>query len=44
MAVSNSDFSITQKSFQDHSFYVVETKTLKPIIVGHPVSIRLGLI
>ena len=34
----------SEKSFQDHSFYVVETKTLKPIIVGHPVSIRLGLI
>ena len=32
------------KSFQDHSFYVVETKTPKPIIVGHPASIRLGLI
>ena len=31
-------------SFQDHSFYVVETRTLKPIIVGHPASIRLGLI
>ena len=31
-------------SFQDHSFYVVETKTPKPIIVGHPASIRLGLI
>ena len=34
----------SEKSFQDHSFYVVETKTLKPIIVGHPASIRLGLI
>ena len=34
----------SEKSFQDHSFYVVETKTLKPIIIGHPVSIRLGLI
>ena len=33
-----------EKSFQDHSFYVVETKTPKPIIVGHPASIRLGLI
>ena len=31
-------------SFQDHSFYVVETRTPKPIIVGHPASIRLGLI
>ena len=31
-------------SFQDHLFYVVETKTPKPIIVGHPASIRLGLI
>ena len=33
-----------EKSFQHHSFYVVETKTLKPIIIGHPASIRLGLI
>ena len=33
-----------EKSFQDHSFYVVETKTLKSIIIGHPVTIRLGLI
>ena len=34
----------SEKSFQDHSFYVVETKTPKEIIIGHPVSIRLGLI
>ena len=34
----------SEKSFQDHSFYTVETKTLKPIIIGHPASIRLGLI
>ena len=34
----------SEKSFQDYSFYIVETKTLKPIIVGHPASIRLGLI
>ena len=34
----------SEKSFQDHPFYIVETKTLKPIIVGHPASIRLGLI
>ena len=34
----------SEKSFQDHSFYIVETKTPKPIIVGHPASIRLGLI
>ena len=34
----------SEKSFQDHSFYVVGTKTLKPIIVGHTASIRLGLI
>ena len=33
-----------ENSFQDHSFYIVETKTLKPIIIGHPASIRLGLI
>ena len=34
----------SEKSFQDHSFYVVETKTPKPIIIGHPASIKLGLI
>ena len=34
----------SEESFQDHSFYTVETKTPKPIIVGHPASIRLGLI
>ena len=34
----------SEGSFQDHSFYVVETKMPKPIIVGHPASIRLGLI
>ena len=34
----------SEGSFQDHSFYIVETKTPKPIIVGHPASIRLGLI
>ena len=33
----------SEGSFQDHSFYVVKTKTPKPIIVGHPASIRLGL-
>ena len=32
------------KSFQDHSFYVVETKTHKEIIVRHAASSRLGLI
>ena len=34
----------SKKSFQDHAFYVVETKTCKEIIIGHPASIRLGLI
>ena len=34
----------SEGSFQDHSFYIVEMKTMKPIIVGHPASIRLGLI
>ena len=34
----------SEKSFQDLSFYVAETKTPKPIIIGHPASIRLGLI
>ena len=34
----------SEKSFQDHPFYVLETKTLMPIITGHPASIRLGLI
>ena len=34
----------SEGSFQDHSFYIVETRTPKLIIVGHPASIRLGLI
>ena len=34
----------TNNSFQDHQFFVVETPTHKEIIVGHPASIRLGLI
>ena len=33
-----------KKLFQDNSFYVVETKTCKEIIVGHLASIRLGLV
>ena len=45
MAVSNSRLQhYLEKSFQDHSFYIVETKTPKPIIIGHLASIRLGLI
>ena len=34
----------TNNSFQDHQFFVVETPTCKEIIVGHPASVRLGLI
>ena len=34
----------SDKSFQDHSFNIVETKTCKEIIVGHAASSRLGLI
>ena len=34
----------SDKSFQDHYFYVVETKTPKEIIIVHPASIRLGFI
>ena len=34
----------SDKSFQDHSFYIVETKTPKEIIVPHSTSTRLGLI
>ena len=35
----------TNKSFQDHQFFIVETPGWhKEIIVGHPASIRLGLI
>ena len=34
----------SEGSFQDHFFYVVETRTPKLIIVGHPAIIRLGLI
>ena len=30
--------------FQDHQFFIVETPTQKEIIIGHPVSVRLGLI
>ena len=33
-----------KNSFQDHQFFVVETRTQKEIIIGHPVSVRLGLI
>ena len=33
-----------EKLFQGHIFYVVETKTLKEIIVGQPASTRLDLI
>ena len=32
------------ESFQDHQFFVVETLRCKEIIVGHPDSVRLGLI
>ena len=32
----------SKNSFQDHQFFVVETP--KEIIVGHPASVRLGLI
>ena len=34
----------SDKSFQDHSYYVIETKTCKEIIVRHAASSRLGLI
>ena len=34
----------SDNSFQDYYFYVIETKTPKEIITGHPVSVRLGLI
>ena len=34
----------SENSFQDHQFFVVETPTQKEIIIGHPVSVRLGLI
>ena len=33
-----------QDSFQDHQFFIVETPTRKEIIIGHPASVRLGLI
>ena len=33
----------SDKSFQDHYFYLTETKMPKEITVGHPVSVRLGL-
>ena len=34
----------SNNSFQDHQFLVVETPTHKESIVGHPASVRLGLI
>ena len=34
----------SKNSFQDHQFFVVETLTQKEIIMGHPVSVRPGLI
>ena len=34
----------SKDSFQDHQFFVVETPTRKEIIIGHPASVRLGLI
>ena len=33
-----------QDLFQDHQFFIVETPTQKEIIIGHPASVRLGLI
>ena len=45
MTASNWDFSITQMShFKTITFYVVETRTHKDIIVRHAASSRLGLI
>ena len=34
----------TSNSFQHHQFFIVETPTHKEIIIGHPASVRLGLI
>ena len=34
----------SDKSFEDHYFYIVETKMTKEIIIGPPASMRLGLI
>ena len=34
----------SKDSFQDHQFFIVETPTWKEIIIGHPASVRLGLI
>ena len=31
-------------SFQDHQFFIVETPARREIIIGHPASVRLGLI
>ena len=31
-------------SFQDHQYFIVETPTHREIIIGHPASVRLGLI
>ena len=34
----------TNNFFQNHQFFVVETPTCREIILGHPASVRLGLI
>ena len=34
----------TKDTFQDHQFFVVEIPMQKEIIIGHPASVRLGLI
>ena len=34
----------SENSFQDHTFYDVETRMLKDIIIGMPASSRLGLV
>ena len=34
----------SKDSLQDHQFFIVETPTWKEIIIGHPASVRLGLI
>ena len=31
-------------SFQDHQFFIVETPARREIIIGHPASVRLGLV
>ena len=36
--------ALLKRIIPGHQFFIVETLTQKEIIIGHPVSVRLGLI